>query len=349
VSDPTSPTSGRARRGTDAVGVVLAAALIAWVLVSWMVSGGTPLGVVLLVAGSAFAFVAGRALGGRGPRAAVLAVVLVAGALAAWSGPDIMRDRPLGRPFGYDNATAAYFVQATAAAWMLTLRAQHAFAAIISSVLTAVFAFVPFLVGALTAEILVVAVLLVGALGRFGGQRQEQVMRLIAGTFASVLAATIVLGALYPVHEGGPAGFVRSALSDRRLALWHDSLRLIRREPLFGVGASRFDVVSEVARLDPDTSRAHNEYFQLAAESGAMAGVLLAALAVWLILRPGVLGAGNRAWALLASAACGAVAIHACVDYVLHTAAVPLTAAYLTGIATAGGRRRGWSHPMTSG
>ena len=326
-------------RRTDALGAVLAVLLIGWILVASSAAGGSPRGMTLLVVGAAATFVAGRVFGLRWPRAAVLIVILVATALGAWAAEDILRDRPLGRPFGYDNATAAFFVEAAAAGWMLTLRARRTLAIAPIAILTGAFALVPFLVGSLAAEILVVAVLGIGAIGWFGRPRTGLVVGLVAIAFAAVLSATIALGATYQPAGIQPSGQLIDALSERRLALWHDGLQLIHRHPLFGVGISRFDDVSEVARADPDTRLAHNEYLQVAAEAGVVGGVLLAALSAWAILRTGSEASGKRrTWALIASAACGALAIHASVDYVMHTAAVPLTAAYLSGIASAGGR-----------
>ena len=175
------------------------------------------------------AFVLGRLLGTRAPRIAI-AVVVVAGVIvAAWSMPDILRDRPLGRPFAYDNATAAFFVQAAAAGWMLTLRARGPVLGVLAGILTAGFAMVPFLVGSLAAEVLVAAVLAVGAAGRFGHARPRLIAGLVAAAFVSVLVATVVLGATYRPGDGPPSDALRSTLSERRLALWHDGLLIVRR------------------------------------------------------------------------------------------------------------------------
>lgn len=335
---PRSAIAGALHRA-DAIGALLAALLTGWIVIAWTASGGSPGGMTSLVAGAAAVFAAGRVIGTRWPRAGVVIIVLVGGVLAAWAAGDILRDRPLGRPFGYDNATAAFFVQVAAAGGMLTVRSRGSLAIAGMAILTGSFALVPFLVGSLAAEILVVAVLVVGMLGWFGRQRSKLVVVLIAVVFGSVLVATVVLGATYSAQGNQPPGVLRDALSERRLALWHDGLQLIHRHPLFGVGISRFDDVSEVARADPDTRLAHNEYLQVAAEAGIVGGVLVAALSAWVILRTAAEAPGERrTWALIASAACGALAIHASVDYVMHTAAVPLTAAYLSGIASAGGR-----------
>jgi O-antigen ligase len=153
--------------------------------------------------------------------------------------------------------------------------------------------------------------------------------------FLSVLVTAIALGAWDPGGRSGPVRFVRDSLSHRRLELWHESLRLIGHTPLFGVGISRFDDASPVARSDPDTSHAHNEFLELSAEAGIVAGLLLVSLVVWLILRT-----TDSEWptaAIVAGVACAAAAIHACIDFVFHAPAVPLAAAYLSGAAI--GRR----------
>ena len=331
-----------ARRRSDLLGALLVASFAAWILIGSIAAGGSPRGLLVLAAGSVVAFVLGRLLGTLYPRVAI-AVVVVAGVIvAAWSMPDILRDRPLGRPFAYDNATAAFFVQAAAAGWMLALRARGPMVVAVAGILTAGFALVPFLVGSLAAEILAVAVLAVGSAERFGLARPRLIAGLVAAAFVSILLATIVLGATYRPGEAPPTDVLRSTLSERRLALWHDGVLIVRRAPLLGIGVARFGEVSEVARSDPDTRQTHNEFLQVASEAGVVAGVLLVAVFAWAIIRPAVeVGAGRRTWAVIGSVACGAVAIHACVDYVFHTAAVPITAAYLSGIASAGGREGG--------
>jgi O-antigen ligase len=328
-----------AHRRADLLGALLAAAFAAWILMGSLATVGSPTGLLSVAAGAMFAFILGRLLGKRHPRVAIAAVVVVGVIVAAWSIPDIMRDRPLGRPFAYDNATAAFFVQAAAAGWMLSLRARGTAVVVVAGILTAGFALVPFLVDSLAGEVLVLAVLSLGAVGRFGLARPMLIAGLVATAFVSVMVATIVLGATYRPGEAPPSDVLRSTLSERRLALWHDGLLIVRGTPLFGIGVTRFSEVSEVARSDPDTRQAHNEFLQIAAEAGVVAGVLLVAVFVWAIVRPAVeIGPGRRTWAVIGSAAVGAVAIHACVDYVFHTAAVPIATAYLSGIATAGGR-----------
>jgi O-antigen ligase len=143
------------------------------------------------------------------------------------------------------------------------------------------------------------------------------------------LATTIVLGLTY----AGGASVATSALTERRVALWHDALVIAGRYPATGAGFHRFEQLSPTARSDPDARWAHNEYLQVAAETGIPGLILVTSLVLWGFLalaREPVLT--SKA---VAAAGLAAVAIHASIDYVFHFVAIPVSAAALLGAALA--------------
>ena len=117
---------------------------------------------------------------------------------------------------------------------------------------------------------------------------------LVAGLLA-VLLSTLLFGASYVPHPGGPTGVLEKALTETRMALWHDAIDLTIRHPVTGVGIGRFAVASPVAAADPDRRHAHQEYLETAAETGLLGGVLLVGLFVWATARTGR-GGIQRRW-----------------------------------------------------
>jgi O-antigen ligase len=153
----------------------------------------------------------------------------------------------------------------------------------------------------------------------------------LAGTLVVfVLAGTNALGATY--HAGGNGPLVR-ALTERRVVLWHESLSIIAAHP-GGVGPGRFADVDPTAIRDPDASWAHNEFLQQGVELGWAGLALLVLVFAWGFARLWVQPAPDMVVAL-GAASFAALGVHACVDYVLHVPAVPLTAAALLGTAQA--------------
>jgi O-antigen ligase len=160
------------------------------------------------------------------------------------------------------------------------------------------------------------------------------VIALVAGLL-TILLATILLGASYAPRPAGSAGFVEESLTETRFALWHDALELTSRHPGTGVGIGRFAEASSVAAADPDRRHAHQEYLEIAAETGVVGGLLLVALVGWALIHTGLRGGIG---ATLAAAGVTVLGLHACVDYILHFPIVPITSAVLAGAVTAEGR-----------
>jgi O-antigen ligase len=197
-----------------------------------------------------------------------------------------------------------------------------------------IFAAMPFIAGSTAAAVSALVVLVIGSLAILGWWRSWMVIALVAGLLA-VLLGTILLGASYSPRRAGSGGFVEESLTETRFALWRDALELTSRHPGTGVGVGRFSVASPVAAADPDRRHAHQEYLEMAAETGVIGGLLLAAMIAWAVIRTGLRGGIA---ATLAGAGVVVLGIHACVDYILHFPIVPITSAVLAGAVTAEGR-----------
>jgi O-antigen ligase len=111
---------------------------------------------------------------------------------------------------------------------------------------------------------------------RRSGVQAEPALR--AATPLAIVAAGAVLGALTLVGAGvisARFGASRVALADR-LAIWHDTLPIVRDFWLTGTGIGTFQVsmaVYQRSRLEVIFNQAHNQYLQIAAEGGLLCGV----------------------------------------------------------------------------
>lgn len=318
----------------DAIGLTITACLGAWIVLASVRSGGSaaaPVGLLLAVAS---VYAVGRLIGARWSRGPVVAIVTGAAILAVFSWSDLTSDYPLAGPLGYQNANAAFFVQALVAAMILGTTSTSMVARVVAVAAAVMFAAVPFITGSTAAAVSALAVLLIGSLAILGWWRSWMVIALVAVLLA-VLLGTILLGASYAPRRTGSVGFIEESLTETRFALWHDALDLTRRHPSTGVGIGRFSEASPVAAADPDRRHAHQEYLEIAAETGVVGGLLLVALVMWALMRTGLRGGIG---ATLAAAAVTVLGIHACVDYILHFPIVPITSAMLAGAVTAEGR-----------
>jgi O-antigen ligase len=128
------------------------------------------------------------------------------------------------------------------------------------------------------------------------------------------------------------------AVTERRVALWHDAFVLMRDHPLTGVGPGRFRATSPLALGDPDEPWAHHEFLHQGAETGVPGMLLLLGLFAWPLYRLFRTGDGP---ALVAAAGVAALGIHACLDYVLHYPGAPVAMAALVGAGVASQRAPG--------
>jgi O-antigen ligase len=161
-----------------------------------------------------------------------------------------------------------------------------------------------------------------------------------AGLAAAVAVLVLVLPAL---HENEGAASSKAASARWRLAVWADTLDLVRDHPL-GVGAGNFeDAFTSYAlagRSRPGEALVfrspHDEYLRLVAEEGLPAAALLLVLLVLLVRdmhrSPAMGGWGSEVGALLA--ACGAfLAVEALFQFPFELAFPAFLSAVLLGLA----------------
>lgn len=318
---------------SDAIGLALVGAAIAWTLAGPERAPAGALPLVALYAGSAMAYIAGRAVAAVVPML-MPALIVAASLWMAWlSVSDWMQDGRMDQPLGYPNAQAGFFVLAVAASLMFASLSRRWLPRGIGFGLALGFAGVVLASGSLAAGILLVLPLIALC------ARSERVARrFVTGGAILVmlaLAGTIALGLGYARSEpSNPDRVLSSVLTERRLALWSDALAIMERNPLNGVGLGRFGLESPTARSDPDARWAHNDFLQTGAETGVLGLLLLIGVFLWGFFRL-LIGSGRAPTVAIGAAALAAIGIHASVDYVLRFPALPLVTAALVGTAVA--------------
>jgi O-antigen ligase len=314
-------------------------ASVLWTYGAAAVGGGgdpDPPVLLLLACGGAIAV---AWLVGPAARWLIPTAVLIAAAWIAFQAGDFLSPRPLGGPFGYANATAAFFVQVAAAALMAAAAVRTWALRGLLLVAAVAAAAVPLAVHSVTGVLTVLLVPL-ALLALAGPRGARAAVAVSAALLGLVLALTVLLGATFE-REGESASFepFSSVLSERRLMLWSDALAIMGDEPLTGVGPGRFQTVSPTALGDRDALWTHHGFLQAGAEMGIPGFLFLVSLFGWgfalLWLRP-----HSDAITALGAVALAALGIHASVDYVLHFPAIPITAAALLGTATVSPKER---------
>ncbi|MGN6330782.1 MAG: O-antigen ligase family protein [Motilibacteraceae bacterium] len=300
-----------ARRVT-AAGVLLLGCLL-WTGVS-TARADRPIDQLLPLLGLAILVIAALALGFALARvrpwlpAAVLALgmlVLVARAPAPFSGG------PLGGPLGYANADAALYVQLTALL-LVTAAALRGPARGVLAVVAAAPVLLTAALGDRAAAGSGVLLLIVGwSLLAVTTRPVRRLAVLAAG--AAVVGAALFAPMVAAVELHPPT------VDSRRLALWHDGLRLVGSAPVLGHGARSFPVTSPTARTDSDTRETHAEVLQVGAEGGVPAALLLLGAELMLVA---ALAARRTAAAAIAAGGLAILCLQAGIDYVLHFPAV---------------------------
>jgi O-antigen ligase len=125
-----------------------------------------------------------------------------------------------------------------------------------------------------------------------------------------------------------------------RIALWRDTIQLIRAHPVWGTGPGSFEdayTLVQTAHLDKRTDHAHNDYLEFAEEWGIPSAALLFALVGWILVR-GV----SEYWhgrpseeCMILLGCCGgvlALLVHSIADFNLHIPANALLFAGLLGL-----------------
>jgi O-antigen ligase len=321
---------GAARARLDLVGVVMVGAAVAWISLVGEWPGVSPVPLIALLLASAAAVVFGR-LGASVHRTLVPAVIVGGAALLAVATPDVLRGTALGGPLGYANANGAFFLQAAVAGLMLAAASHATPVRVLGLFAAAAFGVVPFAARSVTSASLLLLLPTIGLLARAVADARAAV-GICAVLFIVTLAATIVLGSTYAAGDrsGLTDRIVDASLDERRAALWHEALVMMGEHPTTGVGLGGFQELSPTARSDRDARWAHNSFLQHGAETGLIGLVLLTMLFLWGFASLGVTGMPDTV-SVLGAVAAAALGIHACVDYILHFPAVPITAAALVG------------------
>jgi O-antigen ligase len=314
------------------VGIALAIAASGWVVLSSAASGASARGPLLLAVPAVAAYVVGRLTGPRlrVPVASVLmTVVLVSLAVGAHAIPV---DRPGAQVLettllGYLNADAAWAVQGMALAALVLVASGSGWLRVAAAVVLGLLGLQPALTGSWVAVVggmLVLLALLLARRDRVAARAATAGLVVVTG----VVATTAALGL---AHLGEPDATDPAArvLTERRIDLWADAVRISGDHPVTGVGAGGFEETSPTARASRDTKPAHSTWLEAAAELGLPGALLLLALALWPFT---ALGTGPPA--VVGAAAWTAFLLHASVDYVSRSEAVVVLAAFVVGLAT---------------
>ena len=318
----------------DLLGVLLWIGLVGWVVTTARTpDAAAPIRDLLLLAGGTYVF---ARLVSRLHSWVVPAVVASAvSVVAVWHLGGILGATATD-PLGYANASAALYVVGCTASLMVYLRTarREIWAAALFG--ASVCAIVPWLDTAIAAGLLMLP-LPVAVLSREIGLRVRTVVALSAAAAVLVIGATVAVGAVWA--SGTPVDVVVShTLSGNRAQLWREALDLTEESPLYGVGVNRFAAESPLARADDDLRWAHNEYLQLAAESGLPGFALAVGLLLWGFARLAV-GRRDQATAV-AAVGLAAASITASIDYVWHFPVVLVAIAAVVGSGGGAPRRR---------
>ena len=324
----TSSVSDRGSLAPDVAGFACAALLALLAVLASRHSGGDPGPTLALVGGVVAAVIVGRLVSLAGRAVVPAAVAVVTATVAVASRSDLFSSWALSGPFGYANAKSAFFATGAVAGLALALLARRAPFRVAGVVVALVSAGVAY-----TSRTESVASLVpLAALGLLA--RTARGVRVFVWACALLLAGALAASFLIALWSPGDrtplARLAARTLSERRLVLWHEAWTIAIHHPATGVGSARFQFVSPTARSDRDSRWAHNEFLQTAAEVGvpgliALAGVFAWGLAVSLRTAP----AGRQA--ALSAAAVTLLGVQACVDYVLHFPAIPISCAFLVG------------------
>ena len=311
----------------DLVGVGLVAAFAAWSVLSSQVRGGDPFPQVALVAATATTYAIGRAQGKRyvAMVAAVVAIGILIAAIA--SGPRAFWGVPFVPPLGYANANGALYGQGVAAAAIVATIARRTLTKAVFGLLALVLCGLAVASGSVAAAVLAVGVLVAALAARWLGYRFVLLAPLLV--VASVVT-TVIVG----MTHGAPAvPVLEQALTERRAVLWQEALTMFAAQPVFGVGPGMFAVTSPTALANPDAQWAHSAHLQVAAETGLIGVLLLAATLLWvyagLYRSRQILGV-----VVIGTAAVTGFIVQASMDYLLHFPALVLIVALLVGIAS---------------
>lgn len=310
--------------------VVLAACAV-WSLITAAAHDGRPEGVLLAILAVAAGYAAGRITGALLPVAAP-GVGALAGLGLALAAPHTTPGPQMTSPLGHTGATAALLALSAGAACCAAWAARSPMLRVALRLLAAGIAVSAALLGSTTGFALCAGVLLCSLAA-------DRMHRRALGLTGLALTAVLVAGASWAVAENvlpdGLTVSLEGPLTEHRVLLWQDALRLARQEPALGAGPGRFAELSPtVAQSVTPDGKPHSAPLQQAAEQGLVGVVLLATVfgwvlyALWRTPRPTPV-------VLTAGAALTALAAIATVGDALSFTTVTVGAGLLAGFATA--------------
>jgi len=324
-ADVARPPAG-ASGAPEAAGWALFGGLAAWTALAAVASGGDPRPAVATIMSAGVAVAGAALVSSRVPWLVPAAVMAIATFFLVAAPGEVASSEPLSGPFGYANATGAFYAQAVVAALMLVALTPRPTWKWGAAAVALVFAWVTLATESRAALTLVVSAPVVALIGyRIRGARGAAAA--CAVSFLVGLTVTIVAAVLFSGVREGPFG---RSVTERRLALWNEALGMMAERPVTGVGPGRFAAVSEIAQADRDARWAHHGFLQHGAETGPVGMVLLVLVFLWGFRR---LAAARRSALLpvFGSAALVAMGVHASVDYIFHFPAVVVAGAALVG------------------
>ncbi|RVU22375.1 O-antigen ligase domain-containing protein [Streptomyces antnestii] len=331
TAGPSTETEYERHNVADVAGVVALGACAVWSLITATARAGRPEGVLLAVLAVAAGYVCGRISGALVPMAAPCAAALAELGLALAS-PHAVPAPDTGSPLGRTGATAALLVLATGAACCAAWATRRLPARVALFLLAggAVVAAVDAgSVVAVTACTGVLLCSLASARMRYRG------LGLAGFGLVTALVTGLALALLKGVLPSGLDDSLSGQLTQHRVLLWRDALRLTESEPGLGVGPGRFGELSPTAgeTLLSD-GKPHSAPLQMAAEQGLVGVCLLVAVFCWLLY---VLWRSARSTpvVLTAGAALTALAALATLGNALSFTTVTAGAGLLAGVATA--------------
>ncbi|MGH2787264.1 MAG: O-antigen ligase family protein [Actinomycetota bacterium] len=320
----------RRRLLLDGVGLVLLSMTVLWVFVSSLVTKSDPMQILALLSALAVGVVAGRLLPGVVP----MVVVAITMLLFVINPLEFISRDPGGFPFGYANAKGAFLVQAAAAALIVarTIPAGGLATAAITGAV--IFGVVPLLFESLAAGTLGLVVVAIGLAGALLTKAYARSLGILLGmVFVVVFSTTLLIAATETSTPAVVGDVIGDTLSERRKALWTDALSAMRDNPLVGVGPGNFENVSDIARVEDDVRWVPSAFLEQGAEGGILGLVLMFAIFLWGFVRL-MASDGPGPVIAIGIAALFGIAVHVCMDYVLHYPAVPMVAGALLGSAT---------------
>lgn len=171
--------------------------------------------------------------------------------------------------------------------------------------------------------------------------RRRKTSRAVQTIFVVAILSSVFVA--YFAYDRVASRSVMEVTDSMRLQIPRDSLRLVAQHPLLGSGLGTFTTVYPQVRSFPTNlfvNAAHNDYVQLAVETGLL-GVLCTAAFLFLVFRNALrqLRHTRQDWfsavSLAAMVGCIALLVHSLFDFNLEIPANAAAFAFLSGLASA--------------